>query len=213
MVYDEFIPEAHERPITGEADALLNCYETINRNRELQGRPPLLLQCYANANNLANPIFNGLGLVDIARKASAQGREMWTIPERGILLLFLDNSPISKAKANTVLYKLSAGSEFAQMSLCNQFKDANDNTLGSAPLRELSPIVAVGEICIYRHKGNRLWYVNTHLSGAPKTFDSGDVELHRFRNSYIWLWRAYLSRKVLFDCYSTELLFRKYFGA
>ena len=213
LIYDEFIPEAHERPITGEADALLNCYETINRNRELQGRPPLLMQCYANANNLANPIFAGLGLVDIARKASAEGREMWTIPERGILLLFLDNSPISKAKADTALYRMTAGSSFAAMSLGNQFKDANDNTLGSAPLRELSPIVAVGEICIYRHKGSRRWYVNRHISGAPKTFDSGEVELQRFRSSHIWLWRAYLSKKVLFDTYSTELLFRQYFGA
>ena len=113
------------------------------------------------------------------------------------MLLFLDNSPISKAKAGTALYRAAGESSFASMSLGNQFKDANDNTLGSAPLRELSPIVAVGDICIYRHKGNRLWYVNTHVSGAPKTFDSGDVELHRFRNSYIWLWRAYLSRKVL----------------
>ena len=90
---------------------------------------------------------------------------------------------------------------------------SNDNTLGSAPLRELSPLVAVGDICIYRHKGNRQWYVNKHISGAPKTFDNGEVELQRFRSSHIWLWRAYLNRKVLFDSYSTELLFRQYFGA
>lgn len=213
LVYDEFIPEAHERPITGEADALLNCYETINRNRELQGRQPLLLQCYANANNLANPIFNGLGLVDIARKASEKGKEIWTLPERGIVLLFLDNSPISKAKAGTALYKAAGKSAFSSMSLGNQFKDANDNTIGTAPLQELSPIVAVGDMCVYRHKSTRAWYVNRHVSGNPKRFDTGSVELQRFRNSHIWLWRAYLGRKVFFDSYGTELLFRQYFGA
>lgn len=212
LIYDEFIPEAHERPIIGESDALLNAYETMNRNRELQGRPPMLLMCYANANNLSNPIFTGLQLVDIAQRVSAEGREIWIIPERGILLLLLDNSPISKAKSKTALYRMSSGSTFENMSLSNVFADANDNTIGTAPLKELTAVVHVGDICVYRHKDLRKWYVNTHVSGSPKHFDSGPVELVRFRSAYVWLWRAYLRKDVYFDKYSTELLFRKYFS-
>ena len=34
MIFDEFIPERHERLIRAEGDALLNAYETVNRNRE-----------------------------------------------------------------------------------------------------------------------------------------------------------------------------------
>lgn len=41
LLYDEFIPEPHARPIKDEAGAFLNAYETINRNRELEGRKPL----------------------------------------------------------------------------------------------------------------------------------------------------------------------------
>ena len=37
IIFAEFIPEAHERLIKNEAAALFNFYETINRNRELDG--------------------------------------------------------------------------------------------------------------------------------------------------------------------------------
>ena len=68
LIYDEFIPERHERPIKNEGSALLNAYETINRNRELKGHPPLQLLCLANANDLSNPIFLELGLVKKAEQ-------------------------------------------------------------------------------------------------------------------------------------------------
>ncbi|MBO7732845.1 MAG: phage DNA encapsidation protein, partial [Methanobrevibacter sp.] len=34
IFFEEFIPEKHKRKIKGEGQALLNVYETINRNRE-----------------------------------------------------------------------------------------------------------------------------------------------------------------------------------
>ena len=37
IFYDEFIPETIDRPIKGEGEALLNAYETTNRNREFNG--------------------------------------------------------------------------------------------------------------------------------------------------------------------------------
>ena len=63
LLYDEFIPERHERLIKNEADAFFNVYETINRNRELQGGPPLIALCLSNSNSLASPIFTALNLV------------------------------------------------------------------------------------------------------------------------------------------------------
>jgi hypothetical protein len=72
QIYDEFIPEKHERPIKNEGAAFLNAYETINRNRELKGRKPLQCICLANANDLANPIFMELRLV---RKAEQMRRK------------------------------------------------------------------------------------------------------------------------------------------
>ena len=50
IFYDEFIAEAHERPLKNEAEAFFNCYETINRNRELKGIAPVKVICAANSN-------------------------------------------------------------------------------------------------------------------------------------------------------------------
>ena len=57
IIYDEFIPEKHERPIKNEAEALWNAYETINRNRELKGQAPVQHLCLANANDIRNPVY------------------------------------------------------------------------------------------------------------------------------------------------------------
>ena len=63
IFYDEFIPEKHQRPIKDEYKALMNVYETVNRNRELQGRKPVKMICAANSNDIANPVFIGLEIV------------------------------------------------------------------------------------------------------------------------------------------------------
>ena len=39
ILFDEFIPSDGERPIKREFEAFLNFYETVNRNRELEGKP------------------------------------------------------------------------------------------------------------------------------------------------------------------------------
>ena len=63
ILYDECIPERHERAISHEEDAFLNMYESIDRNRQLAGDPPVKCVCLANANNLEAPILRALNCV------------------------------------------------------------------------------------------------------------------------------------------------------
>ena len=63
LLYDEFVPEKHERALKYEGSAFANAYESLGRNREVQGRPPLQVLGLANAFNIANPIFLEFGLV------------------------------------------------------------------------------------------------------------------------------------------------------
>ena len=53
IIFDEFIASEGERPIKNEFYAFLNFYETVNRNRELQGRDPVRVQ-------YINPLFLSL---------------------------------------------------------------------------------------------------------------------------------------------------------
>ena len=211
ICFDEFIPERHERPIKDEAGALWNCYESINRNRELAGHDPVKLLCLANANTLGNPIFIDLQLVQTAERMRAKGREIWTDDKRGIMLVILQQSPISDKKSYTSLYRLQQDSEFSRMALDNDFAYEERSGSGRLPLKELIPLVAVGEICIYRRKAGG-YYVSGHRSGSPETFGTGAHDLERFRRRYLWLWQAYMNRNILFEEYVQEVLFTKYFA-
>ena len=114
LIYDEFIPEKHERLLKNEADALFNAYETMNRNRELKGVATIQMICLANANDITNPVFESLNLIRVADKLQRGNGDRWTDEKRGIQLIMLHRSPISKQKTGTVLYQLTDGSEFAR---------------------------------------------------------------------------------------------------
>lgn len=211
LIYDEFIPEKHERPIKNEGSAFLNAYETINRNRELKGLRPLQVICLANANDLSNPIFIELGLVRKAEQMKRRGQEISIDKNRGIGIFMLSESPISSAKKNTALYKLTSGSEFERMSIQNDFTERDYSNIVNRPLMEYRPIVTVGELCIYEHKSTRKLYVSTHKIGSPPTFSSGSCDLSRFSRSYSWIWFEYMANRVEFEEILCEILLTKYF--
>lgn len=212
LIYDEFIPEKHERPIKNEGAAFLNAYETINRNRELKGKPALQVLCLANANDLANPIFMELGIVRKAEQMRRKGQEISIDQQRGVGLFILDRSPISSAKQETALYKLARGSEFYRMSLSNDFASEEIGTIKPQPLSEYRPIVTVGEITIYKHKARRTYYVSTHKTGTPPEFGTGDTDRTRFSRSYGWIWQEYLRNNIIFEEYLCEILLNKMFS-
>lgn len=212
MFYDEFIKEEHEKPFKDEGKAFLNAYETVNRNRELIGKPPVKCVCMANANDIANPIFVELKLVTICEKMLAKGIDVYTNKERGIAIYLLHNSPISQAKKNTALYRLSdARSDFAKMAISNDFNIKEGTNTGSRNLIEYKPFVQVGESVIYKHKSDGSYYVTTHKSGNIPYYGDNDIELKRFCRNYFYLWEAYLNRKIVFESYMLERLFEHYY--
>ena len=151
LIYDEFIPEPHARPIKEEHEAFLNAYETINRNRELQGRKPLQVLCLANANTLANPLFLGLGLVAKAERMYRTGQEYSIDSKRGFALVNLCRSAISELKRETALYRFTGDNSFSKMALSNDFSGEEERgRIGAKPLVEYRPVVQIGELCIYR---------------------------------------------------------------
>lgn len=212
IILDEFIPEHGERPIPDEFNTFRNAYETLNRNRELEGRPPIRVWLLANSNSLGNPYFIGLRIVEQVDRMIRKNRETWRDDERGLAVFNLAASPISQAKAGTALYKLTGPDEFTGMALGNQFSQESRSKTGSFPLQELTPLVAVGELEIYRHKGGRQLYGSLHRSGSPEVFPTDDAGLARFRARWGWLWEWYMDDKIVWQTYLPELLFRKFMG-
>ena len=210
LLYDEFIPERHERSLKSEGAAFLNSVETLGRNRELKGEPPLQVLCLANAFNIANPIFLELGLVGICERMKAKGQELYINRERGILIALLDKSMISKQKANTALYRV-AGGAYADMALANDFSYNSTDDIKSKGLKEFKLLCTVGEISIYKHKSQRKYYVSEHRTGTADSFKSDEVGLKRYQKKYgLILFSAYMRNNVTFENMLTKSLFELY---
>lgn len=214
IVFDEFIKDKSERRMKGEAEALFNFYETINRNRELEGQPPVQLIMLANANDSANAIFMYLNLVMICERQKQRGvyPAIYKNQDRGLLLIdFGPTNAISQAKAKTALYKLTEGTAYADMALKNEYSYNDPSRQASRPLKEYRPIVFVGELAVYQHKSSGMYYCCSHRSGAAPAFGTGSTELQRFRRAFAWLWLSYMCDKIEFESYAVESLLTLYF--
>lgn len=213
LIYDEFIPERHERPIKGEGAAFLNAYETINRNRELPplNKKPLQVVCMANAFNIANPIFLELGLVGVAQKMRDKDQELYINRERSILICMPKSQKIRAGKSKTALYKLTKGSQFEKMALKNDFIYNPADNIQPQNIKEFKPVVTVGEITIYKHKSRKLFYVCELRSGNPPTFKTDEIELKRYVKAYGYLLnKQYLNNNIKFENILTKSLFELY---
>lgn len=210
IVYDEFIPEKTARPIKAEFDAWSNAYETLNSNRELDGRDPIQMVMLANANQAANPLYMGLGLVRQLEKMKRNNIIFWADDSRGLLLCNVEGSPISERKKQTALGRLTAGTDFYKMAYDNEFAFDDFSNIESRSLREYRPVVQVGEICIYKHKSRNEYYVSEHTSGGPETYGISDREVEAFSRGAGRLRDAYLEGRMVFENYLTKVLFLKY---
>lgn len=212
IFYDEFIPEAHVRAIKNEDQAFLNCYETINRNRELEGKPPVTCLCASNSNRLDNAIYQGLGFITKVDEMKQKKQMVSIMPKRSTILVNMEDSPISEQKRNTALYKLTAGSEFEKMALDNEYLgEENRGTIISKNLREYKPLVTVGDITVYEHKSKTEFYVSTHRMGTPPTLSMSKTDKKRLHQDFGYVYFNYLRRNVIFESRLCEILFTKAF--
>ncbi len=213
LFFDEFIPEQHERPIKNEAEAFFHVIETISRNRELQGKPPLKVICASNSNTVDNPLFLELGLVVRSLRMVEKHTPMYTDKQRGFTLVMPFASPITRKKEDTALYRLTREStDFQNVALRNEFNDDISENVKSLNLANFSSLVHVGELYIYSHKQDRKYYISSHKQGTfQHEYSSGQMDLTRFKTKYSFLWFAHLRQELYFETYIEQLVFEKYF--
>ena len=213
VLFDEFIPEVQvRRTIKNEGMALFNALETIGRNRELKGEKPLKLLAMANSNNMANEIFVELGIVREAEKLIRSGKLYYADKAKGLVLIYIRNSPISEKKASTALYKLTTDSPFAEMALDNKFVDYTTRYIKKVNLKEYNPLVSIGELTIYEHKSDYTYYATKFKKGAPDKYENSEVERARFSRNFSELFIAYIDKRLYFEDYASQVLFEKYIG-
>lgn len=210
ILWDEFIPEKTARPIPHEAETLFQLYESVNRNRELQGTEAVKLVALANSNQLANPIFMELNIINSLEKIVLKGGGTYRDKERGLMVVILSESPISAKKKKTALYKLVGKGDFAEMALSNDFADNDRDFIKPQNLSEYNPLTSIGGIAIWRHKSNQLYYA-CQKEGACE-FKTTEHDLKTYKLRYYYLINRYYDGSLLFSDILTKTLFLWYNG-
>lgn len=208
LIWDEFIPQIGERPLKSEAEAFLNAYETINRNRELEGEEPLKFIGLSNSNTVASDTFLYLGLTPVIEKMRQKGMRVWKNEKRSTLIVDLGESEISEKKKQTVLYQMAVGTEYSGMALENDFVSDDFSNIVSRPIKEYYPYAFIGELCIYHHKSKSEWYVCQLAMGTPRFFYPDTAAgKEKFRRDHLSMVDHFLARKIYFkDFYCKKSL-------
>lgn len=207
-VFDEFIPERQVKRIKAEGEALLNFYETVNRNRELQGRPPMRLILLSNAIDLANPILETLGIISELENMISHHEHRRTIPERGLYIERVGKVGVTNAKEHTALYKL-ANSDFTNDTLNADFLSADLTTIKkNVNLKEYKPLFRFGEYVVF--KSSNSFHVTRSEVTVAKTFpESAGIKVRTFFAPTYRVARAY--GNITFSDYPTQVFFDELF--
>lgn len=207
-VFDEFISEPHVRNFKAEGLALMNFYESVNRNRELENKKPLKLICLSNSLNLANDTFMEFDLISDAERLTTTHVEEYS---RGdILLLILQNSPISKLKEKTTLYN-NASEEYSRMAIKNEFILNDFSYIKKQNLKEFNVVLCVGDLTLYSHKSRNEYYVTFTKSNTKRKYTNSINDLERFKRAEYKYYVKYLDGMIRFDSYKAVVLFEKYY--
>lgn len=210
IVYDEMIPEVHAHKFRMEGLALMNLYETVNRNRELEGKPAVKLIGLSNSLNIANDVFIEFGLIQSAeRLLSSEAEEYERLGNK--LLIIMKHSPISEKKAGTALYA-AASDQFIDMAIKNKFIMNDFSYVKKRPLQQYKPYINIGDLTVYEHKSEDEYYVSFSYQKSDIVYKSNANDLKRFRRAEMDLWLDYLDGYVRFENYRAVALFEKYFA-
>lgn len=203
-VFDEFIPERQVKRIKAEGEALLNFYETVNRNRELQGRSPMRLILLSNAIDLANPILETLGIISELENMISHGEHRRTIPARSLYIERVGKVGVTTAKAHTALYKL-ANADFTNDTLNADFLSADLTTIRkNVNLKEYKPLFRFGEYVVF--KGKTSFHVMKSNVTTAKNFpESAGIKVRTFFAPTYRVARAY--GNITFAEYTTQVFF------
>lgn len=208
VVFDEFIPERHERPIKREGQAFLNCIETFNRNRELNGKPPLKVIMLSNSNSLDSDILRSIGAMRPLDEMTRRRQSYLSLYDGELSIFRYIDSPISERKKKSALYRIAQEEEFRDMSLSNEFSAANYENVGHQQLREYTPLVSIGNVTVYQHKSERRYYVVDGIK-SPTVYTMLPNSKKSFIRAYWYLKEAMLAQRIIYSTAPVKIDFEE----
>lgn len=210
IVFDEFIKTRAAHPLKDEADLFFNAYETINRNREIEGRSPLKAYLLSNATTLNSPILEELGLITVIERMKRKRQTAYTDRDRGIHIELLDNIKVSQEKRDTALYRLTKGTAYSAHALDNEFAYDSFENITQVNLNEYTPWVQLDDLYIYRHKHRLEFYVCKSRGKCQYVFQGDNTPLFK-RNFGGRFYQLLIGGYVMFQSFAVKQKIMSYF--
>lgn len=210
IVFDEFIKTRAGHPIKDEADLFFNAYETINRNREIEGRKPLKAYLLSNATTLNSPILEELNLITVIERMKRKGQIAYTDKDRGIHIELLDHIQISEEKRETALYKLTKNTTYYAHALDNEFAYDSFENVAKVQLNEYLPWIQIDDLYIYRHKNRLEYYVCKSKGKCQHVFKGDNTPLFK-RNFGGRFYQLLIGGYVMFQSFAVKQKIMSYF--
>ena len=201
IIFDEFIENKTFQ--FDQFKAFVRMYETVNRNRELEGFVPVKVVLLSNAQRMGNPILRGYNLIPIIENMQKNNQRI-LITNDGQKRIELPFSKVSDEKKNTALYKATEGALFQREALNNNFINDSFTGVKKVNINEYTPMVCIDDIYIYKHKSEVLYYACA-IPAKVQTFKSIDNFLIFYRIYGVQLKLAIGSEKMYFSDYATKV--------
>lgn len=209
IFFDEFIPSESVITTTTMKKAgwlFVNAYETINRNRELEGYAPVKCIFCANSFSLNSPILAEFEIVNVIQGMIRRGQKRYTDKERDIYIELFDAPEVVDAKKQTALYRAMKNNEkFNALALDNKFTDESlVLMIYDVRLRDYKPHIQYGNVCIYVKKSDGSFYAAKRHETCPYKYS--ESERTRFVSDFYTIYKiAVLEHLIKFDSMGTKM--------
>lgn len=206
MILDEAIPEGHIAKRRGLAAALLHAYETVCRNREFNGRPPVNMWILSNSDELYNEYFIELNIINDVEQLVRNGDGTGDLyyPERKLQVhLIRGSAEFQEKKQNTALACLTRGTKFGQMAYENKFAYNDFSNVEYLPLKGWSPVAGFDDNYYIYQKGS-MYYI-CYARCICEMFKGNKAGIMGFRRRVgIWMQEELIENRVRFQTYEIK---------
>ncbi len=121
IVWDEFIPEEGTITKKNQGAVFLNAYESINRNREFEEKPPVTIIFLSNTNDIYSDVLEDLGVSTIIESMMFNNEKVYK--DKDMWIEFLSSKAFYEKKKDTFIYRISQNDKFKDMALNNKFNN------------------------------------------------------------------------------------------
>lgn len=207
IIVDEFIAKKGIKKISSEFDLLMGLYETVNRNREFKGKPPVYLIMLSNSNNIYNPYFAAWGVIPKVERIVRDGGVGTYKDHKRSLYIELLPSPeeFADAKSKTAIARLTAGTAYGNMAYKNEFAYNDFSMISRRHLQKMRPVFAIDDCYLWIDTNNNYYctYAKGDVCNHYRTENTADRYAIRRRIRLPFI-AAFESGKVTFESYDIK---------